>query len=279
KAGEEYLVPPDKKLRTPGVLKFSPLKVLAEALPSDQNQAFSRNIANRLWWMMMGRGLVEPLDLHHSANPPSHPQLLDLLATEFTKQHFDIKWLLRELALTETYQRSGLLPQGADEQTPLTTYCSALERPLSARQIMLALQTASGEPSTEDKATEDKAKDGKKAAEELQLRFEKAFANPPKEPEVAVTPTVKGALFLSNDQMVTQLFQRKDGNLVDRLAKLEPNQAIIDEAYLSVLSRLPTDDERSELEKFMGEFAGPRERAIGHIAWALASSTEFIVNH
>lgn len=267
-AGKEYLVPPDKKLGAPGVLKFSPLKVLAEALPTGQNKAFARNITNRLWWLMMGRGLVEPLDLHHSDNSPSHPELLDLLATEFTKQHFDIKWLLRELALTETYQRSGLLPEGANEQTPLTTYCSALERPMSALQIMMALQKALGESVSEEKAVQ-----------ETQIRFEKAFANPPKEPEVTVTPTVKGALFLSNDQTVLHWFQRHEGNLVDRLAKLELNRAIIDEAYLSVLSRLPTDEECNEMDEFISDFPGPRERAIGHLAWALASSTEFFVNH
>ena len=44
--------------------------------------AFRRNIANRLWAVVFGTGLVEPLDLHHSANPPSNPALLDLLAEQ-----------------------------------------------------------------------------------------------------------------------------------------------------------------------------------------------------
>ena len=69
--------------RSPGVPKFSPLAMLAEELPAPDNPDFTRNIGNRLWFLLMGRGLVHPLDLHHTDNPPSHPELLDLLAKEF----------------------------------------------------------------------------------------------------------------------------------------------------------------------------------------------------
>ena len=108
-AGEEFLVAPDRKARTPGVPKFSPLAKLSEELTSKQNDFFSRNIANRLWHLMFGRGLVEPLDLHHSGNPPSHPELLDLLAKELADHQFNLRWLIRELALTEAYQRSSVV--------------------------------------------------------------------------------------------------------------------------------------------------------------------------
>jgi len=59
---------------------------------------------------MLGRGLVHPVDFQHSDNPPSQPELLDLLAAEFRNAKYDIKWLLRELALTRSYQRSCQLP-------------------------------------------------------------------------------------------------------------------------------------------------------------------------
>ena len=71
-------------------------------------------MANRLWFVMFGRGLVNPLDQHHPENPASHPELLDLLAREFVAHQFDIKWLLRELALTETYGRSSILSSSID---------------------------------------------------------------------------------------------------------------------------------------------------------------------
>ncbi len=76
KKGEEFLVPPDRKKRTPGVPKFSPLSELATGLAARENAVFIRNIVNRLWFSMMGRGLVEPLDLQHADNLPTHPELL-----------------------------------------------------------------------------------------------------------------------------------------------------------------------------------------------------------
>ena len=106
-SGEEFLVQPDRKTRTPGVPKFSPLTSLSKELTSKQNALFSKNITNRLWHLMLGRGLVEPLDLHHSGNPASHPEVLELLASEFAAHQCDLRWLLRELALTDAYQRSS----------------------------------------------------------------------------------------------------------------------------------------------------------------------------
>ena len=74
--GEEYLVPPDAAKEEQGELKFSPLKELATGLVATDNEWFCRNIANRLWFVMIGRGLVEPFDLLHIDNPATHPELL-----------------------------------------------------------------------------------------------------------------------------------------------------------------------------------------------------------
>ncbi|RMG39330.1 MAG: DUF1553 domain-containing protein, partial [Planctomycetota bacterium] len=146
KPGEEYLKPPDRKTRFPGVPKFSPLNELARELTAPDNADVARNAVNRLWWLLMGRGLVEPLDLFHKDNPPSHPELLDLLATEFVAHGYDIKWLLRELAQTRVYQRSSRLPEGvADpDAVPPTSYRVAIERPLSAEQLTWSMLIATG---------------------------------------------------------------------------------------------------------------------------------------
>ena len=106
--GDEYTVKPADGVRP--VPKYSRRLQLAKEATAGTNQAFSRNIANRLWAHMMGRGLVHPVDLHHSDNPASHPAVLELLAGEFVAMKFDMRAMLRELALTRTYQRSIDLP-------------------------------------------------------------------------------------------------------------------------------------------------------------------------
>jgi hypothetical protein len=101
---ELYTVKPAEGIRP--VPAFSRRTQLAELATSGSNRLFNENIVNRLWAHMMGRGLVEPVDLHHAENPPTHPELLRLLGAEFAAGGFNVKAFWRELALTEAYQRS-----------------------------------------------------------------------------------------------------------------------------------------------------------------------------
>ena len=113
--GEEYLVAPAENVRH--VPRQSRRALLARYATDGANPAFARNIANRLWAHMLGRGLVEPVDLHHGDNPPTNPELLDLLAKKIVDLKFDLKEFLRQVALSNTYQRSIDLPAQLRERT------------------------------------------------------------------------------------------------------------------------------------------------------------------
>ncbi|HCS50595.1 DUF1549 domain-containing protein [Rubinisphaera sp.] len=109
KPAEQYAVAPAKNVRS--VPAISRREQLAKIVLESPAPAFNRNIVNRLWAHLFGRGIVHPVDLHHSDNPPLQPEVLDLLSREFVSANYDIKWLLRELVLTEAYQRSFRLPE------------------------------------------------------------------------------------------------------------------------------------------------------------------------
>jgi hypothetical protein len=271
-AGEEYEIPPDRKTNQPGVPKFSALRSLADELPQADTPGFGKNIVNRLWWMMMGRGLVDPLDLHHSANPPSHPELLDLLASEFAARNFDVRWLVRELALSATYQRDSRLPEGAREvDVPPDRYRVALEKPLSPEQMALSLWSATGPwPDAQPPA-------------DLRQRMIKALGQPAREPEIGFAPSVKGALFLSHDAKLLALLARSEGNLIDRLARLPSADAQAEELFLAVLSRRPEAEERALVAEFLAapadEAADDAGAALAPLVWALVNSHEFCLNH
>jgi hypothetical protein len=261
--GMEFVEPPDKKKGSPGVPKFSTLAALSEQLPKASNPDFARNMANRLWFALMGRGIVHPLDMHHSKNLGSHPELLDLLANEFASHAFDIKWLLRELALTKAYQRSSLVAAGR-ESADSWFFATALERRLSAEQLWQSASTAMGA----DAAT----------AAKLRPRFIKAFANQPREPEDEIAPSLKAALFVLHDEAVLALLKPAAGNLVDRLAKL-PDGQVADELYLSIVTRRPTTEESKMVETLLRKHGSKKPEAIGRLAWSLLASMEFSVNH
>jgi hypothetical protein len=104
--GEEFAIAPANGL--PGVPRFQPRKLLAEQLSGSEaaRRRFARNAVNRVWFLFMGRGLVHPLDLDHSANPPSHPELLERLTIDFIAHGYDLRWLARSICLSDAYQRS-----------------------------------------------------------------------------------------------------------------------------------------------------------------------------
>lgn len=271
--GEEFEQPPDRKANFPGVPKFNTLSLLSDQLPRAENKLFTHNIANRLWWMMVGRGLVHPLDLHHSDNPPSHPELLELLAGDLAAHQFDMRWLVKEIALSQAYQRSSVAADETMSEAPPQSYRVALEKPLSSEQILASIRQAlgNGKPLVADPAN--------KSWTEWQAKFDKALANPPREPEVEHSPTVKAALFLMHDASVIAWIKPEGENLSARLMKLDDAAALADELYVSVVSRPPTEEEKQAVADYLAGKIDQRERAVSNLIWSLLASNEFCANH
>jgi len=280
--GKEFEVPaapvaetkPKKKPHPDDPPSFSALSLIASELPANSNQLFRRNIANRLWFLMMGRGLVEPLDQFHAGNQASHPELLELLAGELAAHHFDMKWMLRELALSQTYQRSSRLP--AEEPLPAaSSYRLAQQRALTAEQLFASTLQATGN------LARLAPQDGAKPSEEfdkLKSGFLKAFASEPKEPAITYAPAVKQSLFLLNDARLLNLLKPHPGNLAARLAGTTDEDAAR-ELYLSIFSRLPSETEQKMVVDYLQQHKKHRPAILNRLAWAMLSSMEFAVNH
>lgn len=130
RVGEEYSVVPDKTVR--GVPKYSRRAKLGELVATGENDYFARNIANRMWALLMGRGLVAPIDFHHPDNPPAHPEVLALLVADLKATGYDLRHLLREIALTDAYQRSLETPSNLPAVEQLTAELSGVEQSLAA---------------------------------------------------------------------------------------------------------------------------------------------------
>ncbi len=278
--GDEFALAPDRKKNFAGKPKFSPLAILAEQLPTASHAQFTRNAVNRLWWQMLGRGLVHPLDLHHSKNPPSHPELLELLATEFVAHRFDLKWMLKELALTRTYQRGSQLPSGLEREPHPDRYVVAIEKPLSTEQLLWSVLQATGElPRYQPTRDASGKTQSNEQLNDLKKRFVAAFANPPREPEGDFAPSVKAALFLSNDGRVLELLQPREGNLAERLVRETDSNQRAELLYLALLSRRPSVDEVAEVDRHLAASDDDRRQKASQLIWALLTSTEFCVNH
>ena len=269
-----------KKTDSKGPPAFSAMGVIGEQITSSKNRLFAQNIANRVWYHMMGRGLVEPLDQFHSANQATHPELLQLLVDELVAHHFDLKWLIRELALTATWQRSSrTAAEGKQDSAP---YVLARQRRLTADQLFRSVLRATGNL---ERLTPKQGQKPSQSYTELRDGFFAMFRTEPKTAALDYEPSVKQALFQLNDRNFLGLLATEPENLMHRLGQL-PSDKVVDTLYLNVFCRLPDDAERSFVERVLdrsvsaNEVGDPkRTKALAQIVWAMLTSLEFCVNH
>jgi hypothetical protein len=275
--GKEYVVAPAKDVKP--VPAYSRFTRLAVAITSGDNPAFRRTAANRWWAFLMGRGLVHPLDQDHSGNAPSHPELLDLLADEFAAHRFDVKWLLREIALSQTYQRSSASAPGAKPLNP-DRFAVAPLKPLSPEQLAYAVLQATGFTDAERLALggnpDDSALYGRLAPQAAP--FANVFGASPGQPEEKFAATLDQTLFLKHGGTVRNLITQRPGSLLDRALKIGDPNVVADELFISVLTRHPSPDERKDVGDAL-KAVPDRRTALAEIAWALVASAEFRFNH
>lgn len=288
---KQYVTAPKKNVAS--VPKYSRRLQLAKSMIEHDNIDFRRNIVNRIWAMMLGRGLVEPLDVRHSENAATHPELLDELAQQFHDHKYDVRWLLRELALTDAYQRSSLRKN--PEQVP-PMYSVANLKPMSPEQLAWSVMEATGivastKASTtaaqlkkDPKKGPQQVKDPKWREEALHAalkanvdRFVAQFASGGGQ-RTSYDASANQALFLVNGPLLREWLIPKAGNLTDRLQKLDDPRALAAELYASALSRLPADAEVAEIASYMAS-AKDQALAVQELAWALITSAEFRFNH
>jgi len=297
--GTEIDVPKFEKGQETEAAKFRPRLMLARDLPSDANPAFVRTSVNRLWAMLLGRGLIHPPHLDHPANPPSHPELFTRLQQEFTSSKFNTRQLLREIILSKAYQRSSRLPEGiaAADVADLADVAKirfrvALPKPLSPEQLAWSLMIATGNHGRmlEGKIPPDEPFDaynyinGRVArlpatvGETMEL-FSWIVGNPPGEDPDDYNPAMGHALFLMNERLILDWLTPRDGSLVGRLVSIDKNPAAVEQLYLQVLSRKPTAAESKTAAAFLDKHAQSRPSALADLAWSLLASAEFRLNH
>jgi hypothetical protein len=302
--GQEYWAFPSDGARA--IPKHSRRALLAERLANPEVPEFARNIANRLWGLMMGRGLVEPADMISEDNVSAHPELLDMLANEFVAMRYDVRGFLRELALSRTYARSSELPPGvsADEADPDSLASHPL-RPLSPEQLGWSVLQATGllgqtraavehqlfevDTKFRDLAASDASRRfGAEALEKAvheQLRgslapFVRQYGGASGQSQDRAQATVHQALFVANGQPIQGWLAPSGSNLTGRLAAISDPSGVAEEAYLAILSRRPSADERAEVARYLaGRGEAEKAKAVQEVAWALLASSEFRFNH
>ncbi len=256
---------------------FSPREKLVEvALRAEDNRFFARNAVNRVWQRLLGRGLVHPVDQLHSANPASHPELMDWLVRDTVAHGYDLKRLMRGIVLSQAYARSSEWTSGS-EPPDASLLAVAKDKPLTPRQYALSLLIAAGNP-TQWPST-DQVEAWATRREQLENGangWAGNFEMPTEHFQVAVDE----ALLFSNSKRIEDEFLRDSGDrLIGQLKGLSDEAALFDTLFWAVCSRPPTADERTALAGYLKQRESDRPAALRQIVWALLTGPELRVNY
>lgn len=264
-----------------------PRQPLMDWMREQDNPYFARAMVNRVWATYFNIGIIDPPDDLNLANPPSNPALLDYLSEGFVTSGYDLHWLHRTIAGSQTYQRSWR-PNETNRHDERNFSRSVLRR-LPAEVAYDAVVIATAADDLRKQMQEDAA--GTRAigyASCLSGRRDDTnyavnlFGKPPRavncDCERSSEPTLLQSTYLRNDPEVLKLLDRPEGWLkqVARNPKATPDE-LIRETYLRTLSRLPDEREMSVAQKHFSD-AGGAGGGLRDLLWVLINTKEFIIN-
>lgn len=246
---------------------FSRKEKFAAWLTAPENPYFAKAVANRVWAQFMGRGIVHPVDDIGEKTKPTHPELLKVLGEQMTAHKFDLKWFIRELVNSETYQ---LAASGPSKDALPKWFERARVRPLSAEEIMSVFRQATlhdaGDPAS--------AKKPISTGEE----YFRIYFGEPTDGQGDFQGSISEHLFLNNGH-VWQIIRRKKGNLTETLINSKDSwEQKVDRLFLTVLNRPPRESEKKKFVEFL-QSDKKSEGLVEEAIWVLLNTAEFRFNH
>jgi hypothetical protein len=253
---------------------------LAEWMTSPENPYFARATVNRVWAHLFGVGIVDPVEEPGDDNPPSHPELLDLLAREFADHKFDLKFLIEAITASRAYQLGSALTDQAQLDPRLFARMSL--KGLTGEQFFDSIALATGFVDQAPAQLRNVVVLGRGTP--TRQEFLAKFGNSSMR-RTEFTTSILQALALMNGNFVADAtsadLQRSVtlSGLID--APFMNNSQRVETLFLATLSRPPRADEAQRFVKYVndGGAAGDQKKALGDVFWALLNSSEFILNH
>ncbi len=266
--------------------KNDALDSLAAWMTSPANPRFAAAQVNRIWFHLMARGIVDPIDDFRDTNPPSNPALLAALTKDFIDSRFDLRHMVRVICISRTYQLSST--PTTDNEEDEQNFSHAFVRRLSAEQMLDSMSAAMDAPlefngvplgyrAAQVPGVSAVFRDRRPSPGD---RFLRLFGKPPRlmtcECERS-NDTALGQVFeLTSGEAINELLTVKDNRIGRLLEQKWSDERIVDELYWATLSRAPSPAERQAATKLI-VVVKDRRVAFEDIAWGLMNAKEFVL--
>jgi hypothetical protein len=266
--------------------------VLADLVTSAENPFFAKSTVNRIWYHLMGKGIVDPPDDFRDSNPSANDELLDALAKDFSANRFDVKRIIRAVAGSRAYQLSSHANEFHRHDEKYFSRALVKHKRLSAEVLLDAVCAATGvpekftgfPPGTRAVGLPDGQviDTGGQYASWDRHPFLKAFGQPAREAacecEREGDVNLARVLELKNGALLRGKIQARDNRIGRLLARKLPAADILEDLFLSTLSRPPHPHEARAALDLVAKSADKRA-AWETVLWALLNANEFLFRH
>ena len=275
--GTKISIPPDR----------DPREVFADWLIRPENPWFARNIVNRTWAWVMGRGIIQEPDDVRDNNPPGNPELLAYLQQELISSHYDLKHLKRLIFTSTTYQFSPISRSKLPEAK--ANFASYLLRRVEAEVLIDALNNITGSSDLYTSAVPEPFSyipadmsavalaDGSITSSFLALFGRSARSTGMETERVNELASTQWLYMLNSGQIQNKL--QNGPKLAAMLAAGGKTNEIAERLYLTILSRFPTDADVKAVEEYAKTGVTKGRDVWIDLAWALINSPEFLLRH
>ncbi|MGL4550473.1 MAG: DUF1549 and DUF1553 domain-containing protein, partial [Gemmataceae bacterium] len=254
-------------------------EVLAAWMTDAKNPFFAKNVVNRVWYHLMGKGIVDPVDDFRDSNPSANDELLDALAKDFAANGFKFKPLIRTIVNSRTYQLSSQANELNKDDTKYFSH--AVTKLLPAEVLLDAIGQTTDVP---EKFAGMPA--GTRAVQlpdgDANHPFLKTFGQPARELacecERESDSNLAQALQLINGPTVNGKLREANNRVGKLLARKATQSVMLDELYLSTLSRPASAEDTKVAQEYL-KGAKDVRKAWEDIHWALLNSKEFLFRH
>jgi hypothetical protein len=267
--GSDRAVPPSR----------DPRSDLATWLTAGDNPFFARAVVNRVWFQLMGRGIVDPIDDMRDSNPPANDELLDALARDFVESRYDVKHVIRTIMLSRTYQLGGTVNAFNRDDT---RYFSRVVPKMPAPPVLLDMICQATEVPEKYEGMAPGSRSIHLADSEALPPFLQIFGRPVRTTQCEgirdADVTMAQALHLFSGDMIQAKLAVKDNRVGRLLAKNATDEEILNDLVLATLSRMPKEMERKNAFDHVRKAANKRQ-AWEDVLWALLNTKEFLYRH
>jgi len=251
----------------------------ADWLTAVDNPFFAKSVANRVWFHLMGRGIVDPVDDFRESNPSANDELLNALAADFAQNKYDLRRLVTTIMKSRTYQLSAMPNETNRDDTKY--FSRAVTKLLTAEQLLDAICDYTGVP---EKFAGLPA--GTRAIQlpdgEVNHPFLKTFGQPARELACECERESDGnlaqALQLINGPTVNEKVKNADNRVGKLLAAKKSDTEILSELYMIGLARQP-DAEESKVALAHVAKGTDKRKAWEDVMWAILNTREFLFRH